>query len=247
VSSDGSDGSVLVANTTNTVNATPTIYGVSSGAGPALFGYQAKPDNQAVAVRGTNTGKGTGMFGDDGAVGTGIAIQGLVDNPNNASPGILSQSRGSGPAVQGDDAKSGTGPAILATIGNPSNGSPAVSAVNYATGPGVSATGATGVIEGVGNTGSGVHAVAGAGGVGLTVDGRCKFSNAGVVTIAARARAVTVKALLTPTSIVLAMLQTNAPGVWIQSAVPDFKHATIKITLNKPAPTSLKVGWFALN
>ena len=53
---------------------------------------------------------------------------------------------------------------------------------------------------------------------------------------------------LTASSLVLATIQTdNAPGVCVQSAVPDVARSRFTINLTKSVTTSVKVAWFIVN
>jgi hypothetical protein len=53
---------------------------------------------------------------------------------------------------------------------------------------------------------------------------------------------------LTASSLVLATIQTNnAPGVYVQSAVPNVAGNYFTINLNQAVTKSVKVAWFILN
>ena len=53
---------------------------------------------------------------------------------------------------------------------------------------------------------------------------------------------------LTASSLVLATIQTNnAPGVYVQSAVPNIAGDYFTINLNQAVTKSVKVAWFVIN
>jgi hypothetical protein len=84
----------------------------------------------------------------------------------------------------------------------------------------------------------------------LQVEGVAAFSRSGIKSIAAGKTSVTVAGLaLSAASLVLANLQTNFAGVWVQSVVPDDTAGQFKIHLSKavPAGETVKVAWFVVN
>lgn len=84
--------------------------------------------------------------------------------------------------------------------------------------------------------------------LGLFVDGRVSFKRAGRATIAKGARSVSVKVpALSAKSMVLATLQTNRAGVYIQAAVAKPTLGKITIVLNKSVPAATKVAYFVLD
>jgi hypothetical protein len=52
---------------------------------------------------------------------------------------------------------------------------------------------------------------------------------------------------LTGASAVLATLQTNTSGLYIQGAVPNPAASTITIYFSKTAPIGTRVAWFVVN
>ena len=52
---------------------------------------------------------------------------------------------------------------------------------------------------------------------------------------------------LTAASLVLATLQQNRAGVFVQAAVPDVSRSSFTIHLNKAVSASTKVAWFVVN
>ena len=94
--------------------------------------------------------------------------------------------------------------------------------------------------------GIGVQASAQAGLTALNVDGRVKFSRSGRTTIASGASSkVVALAGVTTASYVVATLQTNRAGVWIQAVVPAAGKFTVY--LNKATLGAAVVGYFVIN
>ncbi|MEX2238742.1 MAG: hypothetical protein WEB00_14560 [Dehalococcoidia bacterium] len=99
-------------------------------------------------------------------------------------------------------------------------------------------------------TGIGVKAAAQVdGGAALVVDGLSIFlKRSGKVNIAAGASSRTVNAFpVYPESLVLANIQGHVPGLWITGVQPNVNNGRFTIHLNKPAPSTVKVGWFIVN
>jgi hypothetical protein len=84
---------------------------------------------------------------------------------------------------------------------------------------------------------------------GLAVGGRAFFfDRAGVLTIAKNKSSVSSPAAgLANTTIVLATLQTNRPGVYVQAAVANPATGKITVYLNKSVSAATKVAIFILN
>ena len=80
-----------------------------------------------------------------------------------------------------------------------------------------------------------------------------KFSRSGIkaiagTTLSPKSSVKVTGVALTASSLVLATIQTNnAPGVFIQSAVPNVANSWITITLNQAVTVSVKVAWFVVN
>ena len=82
---------------------------------------------------------------------------------------------------------------------------------------------------------------------GLEIAGRVSFSRAGLLTIAAGSSSVsTTRPALSPTTMVLATLQTNRAGVYIQAAVASSASGKITIYLNKKVTAATLVAYFIL-
>jgi hypothetical protein len=85
-------------------------------------------------------------------------------------------------------------------------------------------------------------------GTALEVNGKAKFSRSGVLTLADSAASITKTGVpLTSASYVLATLQTNTTGLFIQGAVPNPAGSTITIYFSKTAPIGTRVAWFVVN
>jgi hypothetical protein len=103
-----------------------------------------------------------------------------------------------------------------------------------------------------GNTQDGVGVEAGVfdggSGVALKTHGPVVFSRSGLLAIAANRSSVS-KAVpaLSATSMVLATLQTNRAGVYIQAAVASPASKKITIYLNKKVTAATKVAYFVLD
>ena len=120
------------------------------------------------------------------------------------------------------------------------------------TGDGVVGTG--GVSGGIGVKGNSASAT-GTGvvanntnGDALRVNGRATFSSRGILSIPAGHSSQTKTGVnLTSASLVLATMQHNESGIWVQSAVPDAAAKSFTVHLNKQASNAIKVAWFVLN
>jgi len=83
--------------------------------------------------------------------------------------------------------------------------------------------------------------------LGLTVAGRVMFDRSGVLTIAKNKSSVSTSVpALSADSMVLATLQTNRAGVYIQAAVASPASGKITIHLNKKVTGSTRVAWFVM-
>jgi hypothetical protein len=118
-------------------------------------------------------------------------------------------------------------------------------------GVGVLASGSLYGVNGSATTagGTGIYASnTQSGGYGLRVSGKAGFSRSGVLTLAANATSITKTGVpLTSASYVLATLQTNTAGLFIQGAVPNPAGSSITIYFSKAAPIGTKVAWFVVN
>ena len=106
------------------------------------------------------------------------------------------------------------------------------------------------------NTYDGTALVAQGGfGTAIDVQGQAKFTTSGIATVKGTVAnpkssvKVTVTATtLTASSLVLATIQTdNAPGTFVQSAVPNINGGYFTINLNQAVSKSVKIAWFVVN
>jgi len=65
--------------------------------------------------------------------------------------------------------------------------------------------------------------------------------------VAARAKLREVPLRLLPRCLVLATLQTNRVGLYVQAAVPNSSQGTVTVYLNKKVTAATKVAWFVIN
>jgi hypothetical protein len=197
------------------------VKGTGGGAGAGVSGVGG-PD-KGIGVHGTGGGQfATGVQGDGGASGIGVAGNGGAGNGNVGVLGAGNVDNGIGVWGTGQ----GTGAGVLGTCIN----GPAVH------GKADSATAIGMLAE---NT---------AGGVAFQASGTARFSRSGVLVVRAGNPAVTKTGVaLTAGSLVLAALQENRAGVFIQSAVPDVAASSFTIHLNKPVTADTKVAWFIVN
>jgi hypothetical protein len=83
---------------------------------------------------------------------------------------------------------------------------------------------------------------------GVAVTGKATFSRSGLLTAPGGTSSLVKTGIsLSASSYVLATMQTNTPGVSVQSAVPNPAASTITIHLNTTAPAGTKVAWFVVN
>ena len=110
-------------------------------------------------------------------------------------------------------------------------------------------------LAGVSASGTGVIARSGTG-TALWADGPAtfsgvtQFSRSGLATVTASASSVTVPHVaLSGTSLVLANLQVNLKGVYVQSVVPNPNASkfTIHLSMAVPEGKTAKVAWFVVN
>ena len=224
------------------------VEGVTSGVG-------------AAALSGDNQGGGYGAVGST----TSAAQSGVWGNNYGSGAGVkATSSSGDGVFGQGRNGVHGVG--IGGTGGFfTSTGSDGVFGQGAATGVHGFCQGANGAgVLGVASSGAGVKgstsfaATIGViaentgGGTGLKVTGRATFNRSGIATIAGTTGSpknsvvVTVPgATLSGASMVLATIQGNPAGVYVQGVVKGTTSFTI--FLNKAVTTSVKVGWFIIN
>ena len=137
-----------------------------------------------------------------------------------------------GTAVHGEN--TGTGEGVTGTTG----GAAAAAVHGFHTSSGIGVLGES--IAGTGVLASAVTA--------LDVVGSAAFSRSGVLTErTGHSSATKTGAALTSASLVLATLQQNRAGVFVQAAVPDVCHKSFTVHLSKTVPASTKAAWFIAN
>jgi len=208
----------VLGTVTNRANAQPAVYGFTQGSGPG--------------VQGESDGAGPAVLGTDNGMGTGYGVMAALTNPENTRPAVYGSTAGPGAGVEGDS--NGTGPGVFG--------------FSEGTGPGVRGAG-VGVSPGVegqsSGTGPGVLALNDGSGPALEVQGPATFSRSGLAKVKAKDNDVTVSFPgVTPTSMVLATLQTVAKGIAVAAAVPDVDRFTIRLT--KRPKVDVVVAWFVL-
>jgi hypothetical protein len=226
----GSDGDVVLgadnpetSTTSVTINASLTPV-----ADTALQGNNFSSGNGVVGV-GRHA---TGVYGQSGATnGFARTLDGVRGYTDGA--GLPT-----GSGVAGEHASGGHG-----VSGVTSGAHAAVYGSNLDVGPGLHGFGGVGVL-----------AEASPIGIALQVEGRARFSEAGEAEIRFPARSATVPVPggLSGKSLVLALLQTATPGVFVTSAVPHFSTGKVTINLNRAPgtrshPARAKVAWFVVN
>lgn len=85
-------------------------------------------------------------------------------------------------------------------------------------------------------------------GVALNVTGKATFDRSGKLTIGATATTVTKTGIgLTAASFILATLQTNVTGLFVQSVVTNVAGSSFTIRLNKAPGVTVSVAWLAVS
>jgi hypothetical protein len=213
--------------------ASSTICNTVSGcSGTGVFGQGA---SLGVDGRGGDVaGEGTGVSGMGGRLG--VSGRGGI--------GVFAVGTGGG----GGSLPTGAG--VFAT--GVTNGVHGESANGSASGVYGENTGRGFGVAGRSHQGTGVLAESSSG-TALAVNGKAVFSQSGRVTITYPNDSAQVTTTgLSPTSIVLAMGQSNVRGVFVRAAVPNVAAGSIKLLLNRAPgqrtnPRSMVVGWFVLN
>jgi hypothetical protein len=267
--SGSSQGVIGSSGSGNGVQAFGYAVGVVTPAAAALYAEGVNGSNAVYALTTDYHSQAEAVYAE--AQGDGDGVKGVADGAGN---GVTGQSQtgngvyGSTSGVLADDVAAVKGVTTGAGFGvwGETNGGIAVQAKD--TGVSTSAYGLYAQSSGgtavygtstdglgvVGQTfdGTGVTAI-GAFGTALDVQGVSKFSRSGLKTIAGTTlspkSSVKVSGVaLTASSLVLATIQTNnAPGVFVQSAVPSVANSWFTIYLNKAVTKSVKVAWFIVN
>jgi hypothetical protein len=236
---------------------------LNDSSGDTTFSVLATSNGTAVdgaAVGGTGVSgsseTGTGVAGTSGSTAAGAA--GVHGEITSSSPGAFSA------AVRGKN--NGTGDLGIGVYGSQAGSGWGVYGTSMAgvgvygaatSGVGVEGSGPTGVL-GVGK--SGVHGLSGdpagvgllaentGGGKALNVVGIAAFTRSGVATVRAGHATVTTSLHLNAASFVLATIQGNVAGVYVQGVtIVGGPSGSFTIHLNKPVAANTKVAWFVVN
>jgi hypothetical protein len=246
-STDGSDALAATAAGNGTA-----VTGNSTGdAGTGVWGTGASTatSNSLGLLGEGDTGVlGSGIFGAIGAAdATGIGVYGSASAsaiPSvNGKSGVVGQSDAGGTAVVGF-----TG--LTAPLPTPDTGIYGRSDTGGAGGRGLTGFCAAGIgLLGQTNTGVGVRAYSGTNtGVALRVSGKAAFDRSGKLTITAGHSSLTKTGIaLSSASFILATLQTNVAGLFIQAVVPNSSGSRFTIYLNKAPSVNVAVAWLAVN
>jgi hypothetical protein len=179
------------------------------------------------AITGQNT---TGMVGVQGFGGTGpppapteeTGVEGVCDISAQAN-GVAGRS-GVGAGVWGS---TGGGIGVIGTADGDTEGS---GVGLYGFGP------------------IGLYSESPAGGLAAQFAGPTVFMLSGKTTITSgSSKVVAIPDGLRPQSLVLAVLHTNRPGVWVRSVVPNVAAGTATIYLNTSVTSATFIAWFVVN
>ncbi len=223
----------------------------SADLGVGVFGAGASTlTSNSVGVIGEgDTGVvGSGGFGVFGASNApGIGVYGSVSN--SAAPAVFGKT-----GVIGQTDAGGTGvvgfTGLTEHVPPPDTGISGRSDTGGTNGRGLSGFCSAGIgLVGQTDTGVGVRAYCGNNtGVGLSVIGKAAFARSGKLTISAGHSSLTKTGIgLTSASFILATLQTNVAGLFIQAVVPNPAGSSFTIYLNKAPTVSVVVAWMAVN
>ena len=203
--------------------------GVTGRGHPGVIGFAQNQGD--VGVVGFGNGSGDGVQGVAGATGS-AGVRGVVPgNIGSNADGVVGEAAGSGSGVVG--------------FGGPAGGTGVVGAGGGQS-PSPPGNGIRGLTSD--SRGAGVIAENTAGGTALQVIGMARFSGSGVLTVPAGSSKVTKTGVpLTTASLVLATLQQNVAGVYVQAAVPNVSGSSFSIHLNKAVSANITVGWFIVN
>jgi hypothetical protein len=231
-----------------------TFSALATAGGTALEGEAVS----GIGVSGTSQ-TWIGVSGASGTTrGNAAAIAGALTSasPGPFAAGVRGQSvgtNGNGIGVYGSHSGPGWG-----VYGNSEGGVGVKGDGFQGSGTGVWGNGATGVLGegaavGVQGTadapaGIGVLAENSHGGHALKVNGLAAFSRSGVATVPAHQSAVSEKLRLSAASFVLATIQGNVAGVYVQGVtVAPGSPGEFTIHLSKAVPAKTKVAWLVVN
>jgi hypothetical protein len=225
------------------INHSTDITVVSNGNSGGSTAFAADALGQGTGISGS-TESGLGV---SGASNTGIGVNGFslegkaVQGQSQFGEGIRGMSLGGGQGSSVTNSRTG----VHGVSDSGSDG--AVWGENIGGGPGVKGTAGTG--NGVvGSSTAGVGVLA-SGKTALKVQGPAAFSRSGRLTIKAGQSTATKSGIsLTAASLVLATIQGNVAGVFVQGVtIVTGTSGSFTIHLNKAVPASTRVAWFAVN
>jgi hypothetical protein len=228
------------------------VFGASgTDLGTGVWGLGASSDtSNSTGVLGEgDTGVfGAGTFGNvGGAFADGIGVYGSASNSAIPSvfgaTGVIGQSDAGGTGVVGfTGLTEPVPPGDVGVYGRADVGGASARGVKG------ESTGGIGVM---GQTTSGVAIRAycpNTTGVGLRVTGKAAFDRSGkIVVTAGHSNVVKTSIALTSSSFVLATLQTNVAGLYIQSVVTTPSGSKFTIYLNKAPSVNVSVAWMVVN
>jgi hypothetical protein len=250
---DVADGCLISENGNNSYNAVGLIgrhTSFNGGGGPGwysagVYGLTNSQGTSAVGVYGQVAPTGQPGVDSAGVRGDNTGIYG-------SAAGVLGWNYGSGMGVRGYSEYG---------LGESGYTNSTLASASGVSGRGYGATGVSGSSE----SGVGVEASSGSGTAlqvngrskftgqpifqnGVAVTGRANFSRSGVLTApGGTSSMVKTGVSLTPSSYVLATMQTNTPGVSVHAAVPNTAASSITIYFDTTAPAGTKVAWFVVN
>jgi len=219
--------------------------------GAAIHGVGANTltSNSTGVVGEGDTGVlGSGIFGAVGASNAaGIGVYGSVSN--SAIPavfgasGVIGQADAGGTGVVGFTGTAETQPtADVGIYGRSDTGGAAGRGLVGFCSQGIGLLGQT-------DTGTGLRAFSSTNtGLALRVSGKAAFDRSGKLTITAgHSNVVKTGIALSASSFILATLQTNVAGLFIQAVVPSVSGSRFTVYLNKAPSVSVSVAWMAVN
>jgi hypothetical protein len=210
----------------------------NSPSGTAVFGASnvravAGDTTAGVGVQGRAT-SGSGVWGESNATG-------VVGRSKASSTGVFGYSGGASDVLPGASGKTGV-------FGYATQDAGSYGVVGIG-GPGHGVYGEAGTGRGVhgwSNTGVGVHAEA-LSGTALRVTGKATFSRSGKLGISAGHSTVAKTGVpLSSSSLVLAVLQTNRPGIYVRAVVPNVAGSSFTVYLNAAVPAFTYIAWFVI-
>ena len=236
---------------------------INDSSGDTTFSALAAADGTALegdAVGGTGvagtSGSGIGVTGSSGS--TAANASAVYAEITSASPGAFSAAvrgkndgtGGSGIGVYGSQEGAGWGVYGTSVSGTGVYGVGGSGVGVFGTGStGVQGSGATGV-HGIADSSPGVGVLAEntVGGSALEVKGVVAFSRSGVATVLAGTSKVTLKLSLSSASFVLATIQGNVAGLYVQGVTMiTGPSGSFTIHLNKTVAANTNVAWFVIN